>query len=264
MRGMIVSRVALNCYVFMVHRFFDKQLGVVVELYSRRGAVQTRVRVKDGVVRLSIPESMRYMYAGNVLPQNVAEAAIELLARDKVLQQRNERFRLGVPIVTPRVIIEVTTNRQVRVDELRHSYDKDNRRLLLEVNEDTDIERGFFQKLMRRVVGERMKEIAGVYLYDRVYELARRYGFRISGLSFRSASSRWGSCSSNGKVMISGYLYLLPDDVVDYVIVHEFCHLRYMNHGPEFKRLLHGFFPDYERREAELKEFSVKYGWLMR
>lgn len=248
----------------MVYRFLDKELGVWVVVCSRRNVMRTSVRVRDGVVRLSVPDRAGRVYAGGVLPREVADVVRELLEREKVLSERRGRFEVGMVVETARGRIVVRGNERLCVGALRHGYDADGVVLWLEVNEGTDISGGGFQKAMRKAVGERLREMAEAGLRQRVMEWAKRYGFEISGLSFRVASSRWGSCSSRGKVMLSGYLWLLSDDVVEYVVVHELCHLRYMNHGAEFKRLLHGFFPDHERREAELREAGEKFGWLMR
>ena len=65
--------------------------------------------------------------------------------------------------------------------------------------------------------------------------------------------SRWGSCSSKGRMSLHWGLVLLPLDLVDYVVVHELAHLREMNHGPRFWRGVAEILPDYRERRARLR-----------
>ena len=63
---------------------------------------------------------------------------------------------------------------------------------------------------------------------------AARLGRTYTGLSLRDPRSRWGSCSSAGRLMFSWRLILAPVDVLEYVAAHEVAHLAHMNHGPGF------------------------------
>jgi predicted metal-dependent hydrolase len=68
--------------------------------------------------------------------------------------------------------------------------------------------------------------------------LARIYDFEYSGVTIRKSRSRWGSCSSKGKINLSLYLLLLPEHLIEYVLLHELCHTIQMNHSPAFWALL--------------------------
>ena len=62
--------------------------------------------------------------------------------------------------------------------------------------------------------------------------------FKPTGLVIRSMKSRWGSCSKKGKITLSTELIKLPDIYIEYVIIHELCHLKHHNHGKEYYKLL--------------------------
>ncbi len=72
----------------------------------------------------------------------------------------------------------------------------------------------------------------------RLSELASRHGFTFGGVSVRKTRSRWGSCSAKGKISLSLFTALLPTRLRDYVLLHELCHTREMNHSPRFHALL--------------------------
>jgi predicted metal-dependent hydrolase len=82
-------------------------------------------------------------------------------------------------------------------------------------------------------------------------------GVRYSRIGLRDQRSRWGSCSSTGALSFNWRLVLAPHDVLDYVVVHEVCHLREHNHGPPFWALMRNRRPHYE----EPKQWLADHGW---
>jgi predicted metal-dependent hydrolase len=73
-------------------------------------------------------------------------------------------------------------------------------------------------------------------LPNRIQQLADLHGFTFSGVKIQSSKSRWGSCSSSRAINLSLYLMLLPAHLIDYVLLHELCHTKEMNHGDNFWR----------------------------
>ena len=88
----------------------------------------------------------------------------------------------------------------------------------------------------------------------RVRAWAARLGVSYGRITVRAQHSRWGSCSSKGNLNFNCLLMLCPAEVQDYVIVHELCHRREMNHSPRFWALVGSALPDYEARKAWLKK----------
>jgi predicted metal-dependent hydrolase len=84
----------------------------------------------------------------------------------------------------------------------------------------------------------RMRKEAAEILPGEVTRLAEKYGFRFNGLRLKHVRTRWGSCSSKGNINLNICLVRLPAELRTYVILHELCHLVYLNHGPAFHGLL--------------------------
>jgi predicted metal-dependent hydrolase len=98
-------------------------------------------------------------------------------------------------------------------------------------------------------------------LPPRVHELARRDGLTFRRIFIKGQKTRWGSCSSLGNLNFNWRLMMCPPEVIDYIIIHELCHLREMNHSPRFWKLVEERCPDYKERKAWLKQ---KGGLIMR
>lgn len=98
------------------------------------------------------------------------------------------------------------------------------------------------------------KEESRRYIQSRVDFLNQYYGFEYNKIFIRDQKSRWGSCSSKKNLNFSYKIFFLPQRLGDYIIVHELCHLREMNHSDNFWRLVAKVFPDYKVLRKELKK----------
>lgn len=79
-------------------------------------------------------------------------------------------------------------------------------------------------------------------------------GVKSGKLAYRNMTSRWGSCQpSTGRICINIRLALYPPECLEYVVVHELCHLLVRGHGPEFKALMDHYLPDWRDRRALLR-----------
>ena len=85
---------------------------------------------------------------------------------------------------------------------------------------------------------ERLRKDAKLILPARCRSLAERYSFLVNKVFIKHNRSNWGSCSARQNINLNLNLIRLPAELRDYVILHELCHLRQMNHGPEFHRML--------------------------
>lgn len=81
---------------------------------------------------------------------------------------------------------------------------------------------------------------------------------KIEKVDIKHTISRWGSCSSSGKISFSTKLLLLPQNIIDYVIVHELAHLKEMNHSPKFWKHVENAMPDYRTHRKWLQQHGSK------
>ena len=101
---------------------------------------------------------------------------------------------------------------------------------------------------------ESMRKEAREILPRRLGQLAKRYAFSYGRVFIKHNSSNWGSCSARGNINLNLNLVRLPEPLRDHVILHELCHLRHPNHGPEFHALLERLDGDNLRRLVGAEE----------
>ena len=94
------------------------------------------------------------------------------------------------------------------------------------------------QKWMHKTLTQAITCRAKEMLPERLNKLAIEKGFTYNNCTVRNAHTRWGSCNTKGNISLSIYLILLPDELIDYVLLHELCHTVEMNHGNRFWALM--------------------------
>ncbi len=104
---------------------------------------------------------------------------------------------------------------------------------------------------------EEIKELAKKardYIPGRVEYYARIIGVDYGRITIRNQKTRWGSCSSKGNLNFNCLLMLMPSDIIDYVVVHELCHRKEMNHSKAFWSEVEKVLPDYKIQVKWLKD----------
>jgi predicted metal-dependent hydrolase len=106
------------------------------------------------------------------------------------------------------------------------------------------------------------KKTARTVLLKSVELYSEKMNLKPSGLSFRAQKTRWGSCSSKGRISLNWKMVIAPREVIDYVVVHELAHLRYYNHSASFWSLVATQSPDYRVQRNWLKENQFRADFL--
>ena len=102
-----------------------------------------------------------------------------------------------------------------------------------------------------------LRHVAKKYLIQRGSKLSAKFGFSVKRFSVRGQKTRWGSCSRRGNISLNYNLLKFRKEVIDYVIVHELCHLRQLNHSRKFWNEVAQILPHYKSLKKELKKLSL-------
>jgi predicted metal-dependent hydrolase len=108
-----------------------------------------------------------------------------------------------------------------------------------------------------------LADLAQEQLGNELAKVAAEGGFRYARAQIRRQRTRWGSCSASGTISLNVCLLFLRPQVLRYLLVHELCHTRHMNHSAKFWALVASFEPDYRALDRELlRGWQSVPGWM--
>jgi len=102
---------------------------------------------------------------------------------------------------------------------------------------------------------QKNKLAASVFIKERLDFFNQFYKLKYGRVSIRNQSTRWGSCSRQGNLNFNYRLFFLPKELADYIIVHELCHLKELNHSVIFWELVKQVIPDFRQKRQRLKGY---------
>ncbi len=142
--------------------------------------------------------------------------------------------------ITPDLLINEDLCRLewVKVEQGKLNVTRIGRTLMIAYPESTDFNDDNVQQWLTGRIENHLAQVGKIHLPPRLRELARKAGITVSDVNLRICHSRWGSCNAKTDISLSAFLVLLPRHLRDFVMLHELCHTREMNHGPRFHALL--------------------------
>jgi len=154
-----------------------------------------------------------------------------------VFHMRGEEFRLSI----------IVEDRQSHTAKIKGKVIE----IKLSIHDNERHTQKAIKHLLSRVLSHRYLPV----ISKRVHELNDKYfGKTINNIKLKYTTSNWGSCSSMGNINLSSRLLFAPQEVIDYVIIHELAHTYEMNHSARFWKLVSDAMPDYKSKERWLKE----------
>lgn len=225
--------------------FEDHEFGAVTVRRSPRSR-SVRLSVStDGTLRISMPP-----YAPLFLAKRLINSSRTSLREMKKLQPDRIRFDHGDQIGKSHSLV-------VRPG-MRLTVHTKNQLISVSLPPDKNIDDEQVQSAIREVVVKILRKEAKSYLPRRLAFLADQHDLHYERVRFSYASTRWGSCSSQGTISLNISLMLLPFELIDYVLLHELAHTRYMNHSSDFWDLVFELDPQYKTHRKALKLRSSK------
>lgn len=206
----------------MEKKIQDNQLGTITLRVNPR-ATRYILKVKDGEVIAILPNGGNENTLLRFIDDN----------RNKLLEQLSHK---------PKLILDESTVLQTysfslnifRAERINFYLTLKDKVLNIACPRDTDFTKDAVQETINNLLQKALRYEAKRFLPPRLLELARKYDFTVKRVSIQNSKSRWGSCSTGKVINLSLHLMLLPGHLIDYVLLHELCHTKEMNHGEQF------------------------------
>lgn len=176
----------------------------------------------------------------------------KILEENKVwIQQQEVLHRSPEPVTRPRIIDFLAINQRWTVNYLINNKEPrikhfSNHEILLygKISE--------FDVCHKKLLAWVKKE-ARVHLYIYFNTLSDELGLPYRDVTFRSQTTLWGSCSENNTISLNYKLIFLPHELMRYIMIHELCHTKHLDHSDRFWKLVSKYDPDYKKHDKAMK-----------
>lgn len=212
---------------------YIQDVGDVSFIKSKR-AKNARITIKpDSIVRVTVPYLMPYWMAKRF----VTEKKIWII---KNIAKQEKRRKEGLTIFDEKTEFRTNLHQLVIKREGHNSMQSSvtNQNITVTIPMEADVYSTEVQQFIRKSVEESWRVEAKNKLPYRTEELANKFGFDYGKVTIRNSKSRWGSCSSINNINYSLHLMRVPEELQDYVILHELAHTKEKNHQAPFWNLL--------------------------
>ena len=223
----------------------DKEFG---EIKIRKNKLARSVKLSvgvDGSLRASIPYYSPEFAVRRLVNGNRDEIR-KMLATHNAKNSYQDGDLIGK---THTLFLRKFSGEEIKISN-------EGNQILMQIPQELAFENPLVQSEIRKTVSKILRKQAKAYLPRRIDFLAEKYGFSFEKLRFSHTGTRWGSCSSSGTISLNIALMKLPHHLIDYVIIHELCHTRQMNHSSKFWQEVEKYCPDYKKYVQEIKQFS--------
>ena len=205
----------------------DKELGPIV-VRKNLLAKHYSIRIVEGVVIATIPKRGTENEMLTFI-ENKRDRLRKMMERNRKRPVLNEYCAIKTSSFEVHIFRTRRTNIYVSLrDGILH----------IACPEDIDFDDERIQKMLWSIFTKVVKAEAVRLLPSRLEMIAAQHGFQYAGVTIRNTKTRWGSCNSKQQINLSSFLMLLPDHLINYVILHELCHTVEMNHGIRFNDLM--------------------------
>lgn len=207
--------------------FYDDEIAGRVRIRKNGKAKRIGIRIKEGNVILTIPQRQQVEDGIRFLQSKRDWILSHLKKRQVIILDENTTFQT------------ITFELKITKSPLSSFHFKLTPNLLtILCPQHLDIRSEESQSIIRMGIERAMRMEAKRILPKQLALLAEKHRFSYSGVSIRSSKTRWGSCSSRGNISLSYFLMTLSGDLIDYVLLHELCHTKEMNHSVRFWKLM--------------------------
>jgi predicted metal-dependent hydrolase len=223
-----------------------------VYICRKKGVRRLSIRINSSSeVRMTIPYLISYSQAERFLKEKI----------DWIIKTR-EKIKLRIPEKKLYNVDELIETKFHRITIKRTTAEKagikySGNNCILHIPENLLIESDYVQVFIRKGIAACLRKEAKQFLIPRLERLSSEHGYRYTMVRFKDMKTRWGSCSVKNNINLNIHLMRIPENLADYVILHELVHTIRKNHGPGFWADLERCCPGSKQLSKELRKYRA-------
>ena len=204
----------------------------------------TYIQIKDGevIIKTSPRSSIKYI-------EGIVNGKTDWINK-KLEEQSTKQSITYKNGSTVRVLGKPYTLKIMYVDSKRNALNMDNQYLYCDLSRDCKVNE---QENVKKLIDKLYKYIAKEEVQSAMEDLKVRTGLAPLECTIKNLKATWGICSSKEKISINQNLMAYSRHAIEYVCLHEICHLKHMNHSKQFWNMVEYYMPDYKEAKKELK-----------
>lgn len=210
----------------------------------------TYIQIKEGRVVLKVPRSSSTQYINNLLEEKLEWIQSKL--EDYETSNRNIKFENNttIPILGKKVILRINFSYKIK----RAKLERKNQNLYITFPAEVEkISEDALKIKVKNLIERYFKSIAMEEVVPAMEDITNKVGLVPNEMYIKNLKSVWGLCSSKKYITINQNLMMFSRHAIEYVCLHEVCHLKHMNHSKEFWKMVEYYMPDYKLAQKELK-----------
>ena len=206
-------------------------LNIDIKKTNRKKTVS--FQIEKGIVKILVPKHLDKLRIDKLIKSKSKWIKTKLLKVDQILPYRKKDYVSGEDFLYlgKHYRLKILKGKKYNI-ELTDKY------LKITIKSHTK------DNKIKRLLNKWYFNNADNYLSELTNEISKKTGLNYRSVKVRNYRSRWGSCSSNGKIYYNWKIIMAPTRIIKYVICHELAHLKVHNHSPKFWMLLRSMYPN--------------------
>tara|TARA_A200000113_G_scaffold221499_1_gene233447 strand:- start:158 stop:844 length:687 start_codon:yes stop_codon:yes gene_type:complete len=220
-------------------------LGLQVEIIKTNRKKSVSIQLKDGQVRVRAPRSLSDKRIDDLIKKRIPwikKKLEECVKRPKAIEKK---------YVDGQIFSYLGKNYALRIIESNEAFVKLKNGCFVVATPKSKLGKA---EQVQALLSDWFRVHAKKYLQERTEKFAEVIGVSPTSVSTKNYKARWGSCSTNGAIDYNWKIIQAPKKVIDYIVVHELCHLLEHNHSPKYWSFVEKFMPNSKDSKVWLKE----------
>ena len=235
-------------------KFGNETIEYTIRESQRARRISLRIDPRNGL-QIVLPAGVKQNDFSNILRERqrwILKHLKRMEAQQPIATEQGYISGITMPYLGKELRLDIENGSKRKRTHIRQADDA----LYIRLGQGINIKQE--QLEIRAALEHWYRQQAKAYLPARTAELAHKHGFEYGRITIRNQKTRWGSCSDKRNLNYNLRLMMTPPAAIDYIIIHELCHLRHLNHSRKFWDLVKHYCPEYKQWVTWFKENSAR------